>query len=231
MDQRERIADPEEGHRAMLDGRQATIWTCLPGIIDSVDLVKMTAVVQSAIQVSLRGTDGVYRPTNLPQCLDCPIEFPSGGGFTLTFPIAPGDECEITFASRCIDAWWQQGGVQPQAEFRMHDLSDGFVKVGPRSQPRVIPNISASTAQLRSDDGAVYVEVAGGHVVNIVAPGGINLVGPVHMTSTCQIDGAVNTNSTITASGEVSANGSHTLSAHRHGGVAAGAAQTAPPTG
>lgn len=224
MLQTERIGDHEEGLRAMLDGRQATIWTCLPGIIDSVDLVKMTAVVQPAIQVSLRGTDGIYRATNLPQCLDCPIVFPSGGGFTLTFPIAAGDECEISFASRCIDAWWQSGNVQPQAEFRMHDLSDGFVKVGPRSQPRVIPNISTTTAQLRSDDGVSYVEMAAGHVVNIVAPGGITLNG-VHIDAA----GNVTAPGTVTAAGEGSFGGILATQHVHH--VSAVNANTATPTG
>lgn len=230
MEQLERINDYEESLRVAIGANRATIWTCLPGIIESVNLTAMTAVVQLTVQGQSRVVEGTWSNVDLPPILDCPIIFQSGGGYTLTFPIAPGDECVVHFASRCFDAWWQSGGVQPQAEFRMHDLSDGFVKVGPRSQPRVIPNISATTAQLRSDDGAVYVELAAGHVVNIVAPGGINLVGPVHMTSTCQIDGAVNTNSTITAAAEVSANG-HTVSAHKHGGVSAGAAQTATPTG
>lgn len=225
MDQRERSGDYEESVRVALDGRQAMIWTCLPGIINSVDLTKMTAEVQPAIQVGLRGLDGIYRPTNLPLCVDCPIEFPSGGGYTLTFPIAPGDECEISFSSRCIDAWWQSGGVQPQAEFRMHDLSDGFVKVGPRSQPRVIANISSTSAQLRSDDGSAYVELAAGHVVNIVAPGGITLNG-VHIDAS----GKITAPSTISAAGEGTFNG-HTVGAHTHGGVAVGSAHTAAPTG
>lgn len=208
----------------MLDGRQATIWTCLPGIIDSVDLVKMTAVVQPAIQVSLRGTDGIYRPANLPQCLDCPIVFPSGGGFTLTFPIAVGDECKISFSSRCIDAWWQSGGVQPQAEFRMHDLSDGFVEVGPRSQARLLSNISTTTAQLRSDDGVSYVELAAGHAVKVVAPGGIDLNG-VHIDAA----GNITAPGTVTAAGEGSFDG--ILSTQHVHHVSTVNANTGTPTG
>lgn len=135
------------------------MWTCLPGIVQLFDAAKMVCVVQPAIQGIKTDAQGVQTPVNMPLLLDCPVIFPSGGGCTLTFPIAVGDECVVHFSSRCIDAWWQLGGVRPQAEFRMHDLSDGFVMVGPRSQPRVLSSISTSAVQLRSDDGAAYVEI------------------------------------------------------------------------
>jgi hypothetical protein len=88
----------------------------------------------------------------------------------------------VVFASRCIDGWWQSGGVQPPAEFRMHDLSDGFAIPG-RARSRASSNVSTTTAQLRSDDGLAYVELdPAGHVVKIKAPGGIVLDGDVHIT-------------------------------------------------
>lgn len=219
MEQLERINDYEESLRVAIGANRATIWTCLPGVIESVNLTAMTAVVQLTVQGQSRVVEGTWNNVDLPPVLDCPIQFQSGGGYTMTFPIAKGDECVVHFASRCFDAWWQSGGVQPQAEFRMHDLSDGFVFVGPRSQPRVIPNISATTAQLRSDDGVSYVEMAAGHVVNIVAPGGINLNG-VH------IDAAGN----VTAPGEGTFNG-HTVGGHHHPNVTRGAANSDPPIG
>jgi hypothetical protein len=49
-------------------------------------------------------------------------------------------------------------------EFRMHDLSDGFAFVGPRSTPRVLSGVSTTATQLRSDDGATMVEVSPGKI-------------------------------------------------------------------
>ncbi|MCL9653139.1 hypothetical protein L2088_00345 [Pseudomonas protegens] len=94
-----------------------------------------------------------------PLLLDCPVQFPAGGGCTLTFPVAKGDECLVVFSSRCIDAWWQSGGIQVQAELRMHDMSDGFALLGFRSLPRMIPGISTSAVQLRSDHSSAFIEV------------------------------------------------------------------------
>jgi len=158
MDRRERIADSEEMLRMALGGLQGAIWTALPGIIDSFDADAMTCKVQPAVSGSRLMQNGDLVDVQMPLLLDCPVCFPGGGGATLTFPIKPGDECLVVFASRCIDSWWQLGGVRGQAEIRMHDLSDGFVLPGVRSQPRKF-SVSTTAAQLRSDDGTAYVEI------------------------------------------------------------------------
>lgn len=172
MDRRERFDDPVEAQRAALDGRQAELWTALPGVVQSFDPVAMTVSVQPAIKGRVSLPDGSAVSVSLPLLVDVPVVFPCGGGYTLTFPVAPGDDCLVVFASRCIDGWWQVGGVQEPLETRMHDLSDAFCLVGPRSQPAVIPDVSTTTTQLRTDDGQVYVELAqDGQVVTINTPG------------------------------------------------------------
>ena len=158
MDRRERINDPEEHSLMAQEGHQKKIWTALPGIIESFNASAMTCSVQPSISGKARQKDGSLKAINMPLLLDCPVCFPGGGGCTLTFPLTAGDECLVVFASRCIDSWWQQGGVQGQAEFRMHDLSDGFVIPGVRSQPRKF-SVDTGTCQLRSDDGIAFVSV------------------------------------------------------------------------
>lgn len=219
MDRRERANDIEEALRVAMDGRQAGIWTALPGIIESFNATAVTAVVQPAIQGFRKSPTGTKTNANLPLLLDCPVVFPAGGGFTLTFPVAQGDECLVVFSSRCIDAWWASGGTQPAMEIRMHDLSDGFALVGVRSQARKLSNVSTTTTQLRSDDGEAYVEMAAGHVANIVAPGGVNITANVNITGT------------VTATGEGTFNGGHTVSQHEHPGVTTGTGTTQKPTG
>jgi len=175
MDRRERWEDYEEAFHAAFDGRQANIWTSLPGIIVDFNPKQMTATVQPAVQECARQRDDTYAHYTLTQCLDVPVHFPAGGGFALTYPVKKGDECLIVFAHRCIDKWWKNGGVRAQSEFRMHDPSDGFAVMGFRSQPRVLPNLSTETTQLRADDGKTYLEVDGHQKVNAVAPSEIHL--------------------------------------------------------
>ncbi|WP_413206709.1 Gp138 family membrane-puncturing spike protein, partial [Rhodospirillum sp. A1_3_36] len=140
------------------DGRQAEIWTALPGIIQSYDPLAITVTVQPSLKGILTDGRGKATEVTLPLLVDVPVCFPCGGGFTLTFPIKPGDEAMVVFSSRCIDSWWQSGGIQDQAEQRMHDLSDGMAIVGLRSQPRVLnPVADPENVQLRSDDGEQHI--------------------------------------------------------------------------
>ena len=176
----------------------------MPGIVQSVDLAKMTCVVTLAIQGVVTDTvTNVETPVTINPLHDVPICFPSAGGFTLTLPMAAGDEVLVVIASRCIDSWWANGGLlNVPMEARMHDLSDGFAIPGPRSQPRVISGISATKAQLRNDAGTVYVEITPAGAVNIVAPAGAGITGNLTVSGT------------ITAA-EVIGGGKH-LSTHTH---------------
>jgi len=182
MDRRERARDLQAAIKVALDGLQADIWTALPGILQSFDATKVTAVIQPSVKAQIQVQDGSWSSVTLPLCLDCPVLFPGGGGFQLTFPLAKGDEGLLVFASRCINAWWAQGGVQPQEELRMHDLSDGFFLPGVFSQPRKPSPISTTKAELRSADGSLRLSLAPGGVLEIVAPGAVHLTGDLHVT-------------------------------------------------
>lgn len=146
----------------------------MPGVIQSFDPENLTCVVEiSVFSAKTEGTsidrlsvDNVFYPL----ILDAPIVFPRGGGVTLTFPVKEGDECLVVFADRCIDFWWQSGNVQNGSRGRMHDYSDAFVIPGPQSQAKKISGISTTAAQLRTDDGSAFIEVASNGAVTITSP-------------------------------------------------------------
>lgn len=177
MLRQERNDDLSEAILLALQGWQAGVWTALPGIVEAVDLAKQTLSVQPAIQAKVRQPDGSQSWVVMPLLVDVPIVWPRAGGFSLTFPIKAGDEVLVVFSSRCIDAWWQSGGIQVQAELRMHDLSDGFAILAPTSQPRKLSGVSSTSTQLRSDDGQTFVEVTPTKV-NVVAPSEITAAAP-----------------------------------------------------
>jgi hypothetical protein len=183
MDRRERLSDFEAAVAVLIEAALVDMWTGMPGIVQSFNAELMTAEVQPAIQAQHQQQDGSWQNKNLPKLVDCPVQFAGGGNVSLTMPLKKGDEVWINIANRCIDAWWEQGGIQPQAEFRMHDLSDGFCFPRIWSKPNALKNVSTTTAQLRSDDGEAFVELdPAGHIVNIVAPGGIKITGDVTIT-------------------------------------------------
>lgn len=226
MDRRERYSDPEEAVRVAQDGHQARIWTAMPAIVQRFDSERMVADVQPTITGIRRQIDGTFSEMRMPLLGDCPVVFPGGGGVTLTFPINPGDEVLVVFASRCIDAWWQLGGIQGQAEIRMHDLSDGFVIPQVRSHPRRF-TVSTTAAQLRTDDGAVAVSLnPATQAVAVETPGdaSVQAGGSIQLQSpTIHLVG------NVVHTGTFVSNGKNIGSTHAHSGVQPGPGNTGSP--
>jgi len=254
MDRREQFAGLEEALRIAMEGMRASLWTALPGIVQSFntdDAGKVTAVIQPAIKGVTQKPDGSYEAVNLPLLPDVPVVFPRGGGCTLTFPVKAGDECLVIFSSRCIDAWWQSGGVQLPMEPRMHALSDGFAILGPQSNPTRIANISTDAVQLRSDDGQAFVQLnPTSHQIDTTTPGNVNvsaggtltgtaasivLNGPVTINGTLHVTDATTCDASVTAPLVVGTSnvtfGGKSGVAHEHSfGTKPGSGTTGAPT-
>ncbi|HDY8753780.1 TPA: phage baseplate protein [Klebsiella pneumoniae] len=224
------------------------IRVALPGIIQSFDPESVTAVVQPAIRYVERDNDGATETQDYPLLTDVPVIFPRGGGCTLTFPVKEGDECLVIFGDRCIDFWWQSGGIQEPVDERMHDLSDAFCIVGPQSQAKKIGGISTTAAQLRTDDGSGFIEVAAGHDVTVKtsgkltasADGGTEITSPeIILNGNVTINGnlsqgmgesggSATMHGPVTVTNDVTAGGK-SLMTHTHGGVEHGNDSTGEP--
>ncbi len=206
------LGSKEQADAQLAQAIMSAMRVSIPGIIQSFDPDAVTAVVQPAIKGAEKDESGAEVSVNLPLLVDVPVVFPRGGGCTLTFPVKAGDECLVIFADRCIDFWWQSGGIQEPVDERMHDLSDAFCIVGPQSQAKKIGGISTSAVELRSDDGEAKLSLnpASG-AINGTAPGGFNLNGlKILSDGRLQlVDGSI-------------------VDKHTHGGVEPGGSSTAP---
>lgn len=245
----ERQDSPELVLKAVADSLSTSLRVAMPGIIQSFDVDAVTATIQPAVKASVRQSDGSLSSVTLPLLVDVPVVFPRGGGVTLTFPVAAGDECLVVFADRCIDYWWQNGGVQEPVDQRQHHLADAFALVGPQSQAQKISGISTSAAQLRTDDGAAFIELdPGSHAVNVTTPGkltasaqgGTEINSPeIVLNGNVTINGNLSQGmgedgGTATMLGPVSVTndvtaGGISLQSHKHGGVETGGGQTGGP--
>ena len=193
MKRSERVGILSETILNALNEWQSNLYTAMPGIVIDIDASKCPVLkVQPAInRIYTNPRDGSKSWIKMPILLDVPLLMYGGGGITLTCPVAIGDECLVLFADRCIDAWYQNGcsisngniNTQNQVEFRMHDLSDGFALVGLRSLPRKLSNYSTTSAQLRSDDGGVIIDMdPSTHAITVSASS-------VTITPDCTING------------------------------------------
>lgn len=209
------LGSKEQADAQLAQAIMSAMRVSIPGIIQSFDPDAVTAVVQPAIKGVEHDESGAEVSVNLPLLVDVPVVFPRGGGCTLTFPVKEGDECLVIFADRCIDFWWQSGGIQEPVDGRMHDLSDAFCIVGPQSQTKKISGISTTAAQLRTDDGSAFIELAAGGAVTISSP-------------QITINGPLQVNGEITSTGDQVAAGI-SQTGHTHGGVEPGSGSTGAP--
>lgn len=155
----ERLHSEEEQQRAAAFNNAAQLRVAIPGIIESFDADRQTVSVQPAITENIQLGEEAAKSTKLPILTDIPICFPRAGGYSVTLPIAKGDECLLVFADMCIDGWWQSGGVQDQMETRRHDLSDAFALIGVTSQARKLNDYSKDKLQIRTDDNGIVWEL------------------------------------------------------------------------
>lgn len=148
----------------------------------------------------------------------------------MTFLVAPGDECLLIFAERCIDGWFASGQSSIPLDYRLHDLSDGFALMGFSSLPHVIPNLANDAVMMRTLDGSAYFKLdqAGqmtisGTQLTIQCPVVVEqlLTYQAGLSGTGSAAGTTISGNISHSGGELSSNGV-TLHAHRHGGVAAG---------
>lgn len=223
VDRRELLNDRQEALVMAMDGRISSVWTSLPGIVQSVDYDKRTCSIQPSIQGRQQLKDGSYQFVNLPMLVDCPIILPSVGGFTISLPVKADDEVLVLFASRCIDSWYQNGGVGIPMEFRMHDLSDGFALVGIRSVPNSTP-LDEENLSIQSDDAETYIQLTpGGDVkvkaTNVEVEAASNVT--IKATSVIIDSPAVSTTGNLTVGGNLVTTGEVTIgsipfSTHKH---------------
>ena len=145
------------------------------GVIQSFDAATQSATVQIALlrnvptpnpnyDPSSQASSIVYIPQPYPLLTNVPVACWGGGGCSLTFPIAPGDECLVCFNDRCFDSWWANGTTAtPPNVPRYHDLSDGIALVGIRSVPNALTGYSTSDAVLQNQAQGSQIAV-GDHI-------------------------------------------------------------------
>lgn len=237
IDGKQRLNDDQESLRTAIEGMLSQLWTSLPAIIISANYDKQTLTAQPTIMGKATDKNGNVANVKMPLLVDVPFQSFGGADFVVTMPNLEGSECLIVFSSRCIDGWWLNGGIQPQIDQRMHDLSDGMAIIGFNSQKRLITNYSTTEVEVRTFDGTTKIGLKAGTVTITAAN--------THITGTLQVDGAVTANSTLSTQGAITSAVSVTAPnvvgstnvtfggksgiAHTHSGVTTGTSNTGAP--
>jgi hypothetical protein len=249
MLQAERVNSEFDARQSIIDETSANIHVSIPAKVTAVDLERQVVSLKPTVQARVRGKDGAISVTDYPVITECPIVYPRGGGFALTFPINVGDECLAVFSDSCIDFWWQSGGVQSPQDERRHDLSDCIALFGVTSQPRKLPSVQADAIELRTESRSDYISLQGSNInINISGTATVNaskaivncpvnqINGNVTISGATVIQGGLSVSGgsgatvtgSVTATGDVTG-GSVSLKSHKHTGVTKGSSMTGIP--
>ena len=128
--------------------------TCLPGQVISFTPATQLADIQPTIKIK---QDGELK--NMAVLSEVPVRFPKSGVFSLSFPLAAGDEVLLIFAERSLDTWLTYGGIQNPFDVRKHDLSDAIAIPLGYSQKNLIPSFPTANLELKSNAGSAKVEL------------------------------------------------------------------------
>jgi len=141
----------------IFEQRFKSLYTCLPGVIVSYDAVTKRALVQPALRRVL--TDDTEEL--LPEIANVPVCFPTGGGFSLLFPVKKDDTCLLLFSQRGIENFKQTYEVENPDEGLL-DLNDAIAIMG--FGPLTLTPASETGTALQSDDGTEFISVETGKI-------------------------------------------------------------------
>ena len=198
--------------------------TALPGIVQSYDPDTRRASILPGVKTVMQ--DGTS--ASKPMLHDVPVVMPSGGGYSLTLPLAEGDPVLVVFCQRGIGEFkktleeaeptlaglFPWGGAIAIAGIAPLDATD-------RGEGVTMQH-TESGARVSAGDGMVKVSAGGTDVEVEVASGAITLNGDL------TVNGEITATGGVTATGDVTGMGV-SLATHRHPGVTPGPGMTAPP--
>jgi hypothetical protein len=126
--------------RLALDGRLSDVHTAIPGSVIAYVPATQKAIVQPVINRPVETEDDplfshIFEVQ--PTLQDIPICFPRGGGYSITWPLIPGDSVLVVFSEADIAQWIVTGSLSNPDQLRRHGLFGGFALpcVGPDTAP------------------------------------------------------------------------------------------------
>lgn len=162
-----------EASEAAISIQLAQLNVSLPCRVIAYDAAKQQVKVQPVIQRV--DADGKVRP--YPPIPACPVAFPAGGGYCLTWDLAPGDLGMLIFPSAAIAQWVSTGqeGVRPES-IRRGSLSDGVFYPGIQPQTAPLATLAEGGLAMGKADATAQIHISADGVVKV--KGGEVQLGP-----------------------------------------------------
>lgn len=211
--------------RAVLDKFLQGVDDMLPARVISYDRATNRATVVPLVKVLT--TDG--RQVARAQIASVPVMQAGGGGFVMSFNLRAGDLGWIKANDRDISLVMQSYAANAPNTLRKHSFQDALF-IPDVMHGIVTQGEDATNAVLQTLDGTVRVSVgsdrvklSAGAMSVTIGPSGIDIVGPVRVRNTIQVDGLA----TLAGGATI---GGIPFGTHKHAGVQTGSGTSGGPT-
>ena len=135
--------------RKALESRAGDIYTCLPGRVEKYYPDLQTADVVPVIRRAIANADGDISTETLPVIPNVKVCFPTGGGFTVTWPIVAGNHVTLLFLIYACTQWRITGQISDPGDLRIHALGSAL------ALPNHVPNSGAVPESQASDNAYI----------------------------------------------------------------------------
>jgi hypothetical protein len=166
----------------MINSSLAETWVADPGIVVS-DNGDGTAQVQVAILRQAKDKNNAWKDITpsalIPKAV---IVYPGNDDFIFTFPLKAGMSGLLVYCDRCIDAWYQSGGVQSQLDIRQHDATDACFIPGLKWKGKTPANINQNSAELRTFSGNTKITFDDSNGIVLTTPNQVKINGNLQVT-------------------------------------------------
>lgn len=138
--------------RTVIESRLADVHTSIPGRVVSYDAATQTADIEIVILRAEQAESGATVHETYPVIPNVPVGWPSGGGYSLQFPLDPGDGVWLVFSESATSGWRETGEVSPPGDLDRFDIS----------YPIALPCARPSSKPLPAGTGALLTVPEGG---------------------------------------------------------------------
>lgn len=139
--------------RVAIRASLADVHTAIPARVVKYDVTRQMVSVQPVIKVAHITEDDKRAVESLPQIVNVPVQFPSGGGYRITFPMKEGDTGLVLFSEASLDIWLSKGGDVDPADDRRFSLADAVFVPGVRDFAHALKSAADDRMTMGKDDG------------------------------------------------------------------------------
>lgn len=157
------MIEPTEAEllREVIESRLADVHTSIPARIVSYDADKQVADCEIVIRRAEQTDSGSVVHEDYPVIPNVPVGWPSGGGYSLQFPLEKGDGVWLVFSEAAIAQWRETGELSAPGDLDRHDLSYPIALPCARHDGQPLPQGSDALLTVPSG-GTLSVSTDGG---------------------------------------------------------------------